>query len=456
MQPWALTAADALSRMRTGKLTCEELVRSCLERIEETEPTVKAWAHLDPDHALRQARAVDEHRARGADFGPLHGLPIGVKDIFDTREWPTECGTVLMAGRRPRADAHVVSLLKAAGAVIMGKTVTTELAMYSPDRTTNPHDVRRTPGGSSSGSAAAVATGMASLSIGSQTNGSVIRPAAYCGVVGYKPTHGLMSRKGMLALSRPLDTVGVFARTLEDVALLAEPLLAYDGQDPDMTPRVRPRLRSAVVSDPPVTPRLAFVQPPVREPVEADARAGFKELVARLGDACDEVALPEPFDRALECHRTLLHADIAKGLAGLYERSGAQLSDVLCAMIEDGRTILAVDYHRALDLVAVLDAGLERVFDRHDAIMTPAASGQAPLGLQSTGSPAFCTPWTLTGVPALSVPLLEGADGMPIGVQVVGRRHDDSRLLRTAHWLVSRMGNPCRTASLLPSRRLND
>ena len=443
MQLWALSAADARAKLREGEIGCEELVRSCLRRIEETEPAVRAWAHLDPEHALRQARAADGRRRGGADPGPLHGLPVGVKDIFDTRGWPTECGTPLMAGRQPRSDAHVVSRLEAAGAVIMGKTVTTEFALHSPGKTTNPHDARRTPGGSSSGSAAAVAAGMVPLAVGSQTNGSVIRPAAYCGVSGYKPTHGLISRSGALALSRPLDTVGVFARSLEDAALLAEPLFGYDARDPDTKPRAGPGLCAAVGSDPPVTPQFAFVRSPVREQIDGDARAGFEALAERLGDACDAVDLPEPFDRALDCHRALMCADVAKSLAGWYERGKDRLSDGLRAMIEEGRAVLAVDYNRALDFAAVLEAGLERLFERYDAIVTPATGGQAPLGLESTGSPAFCTTWTLTGVPAVSVPLLEGADGMPIGVQVVGRRHDDARLLRTARWLVSRMEAPC-------------
>ena len=441
--PWALGAAEALSMMRGGELGCEELVRSCLERIEEIDPAVRAWVRLDADHALREARAADEHRRGGADLGPLHGLPVGVKDIFDTREWPTECGTPLMAGRQPRSDARAVSLLKAAGAVVMGKTVTTELALYSPGPTTNPHDARRTPGGSSSGSAAAVAMGMVPLAIGSQTNGSVIRPAAYCGVAGYKPTFGLISRAGALALSRPLDTVGVFARTLEDAALLAEPLIGYDERDPDTVLRAAPGLRAAVASDPPVAPQFAFVRSPVWEQADDDARTGFEALAERLGDACDLVDLPEPFERALDCHRTLMCADVAKSLAGLYERGKDRLSGGLRAMIEEGRSVPAVDYNRALDFAAVLEAGLERLFERYDAIVTPATGGQAPLGLDSTGSPAFCTTWTLTGVPAVSVPLLGGADGMPIGVQVVGRRHDDARLLRTARWLASRMEAPC-------------
>ena len=210
-----------------------------------------------------------------------------------------------------------------------------------------------------------------------------------------------------------------------------------------MRPRAGPGLRAAVTSDPPVTPQFAFVRSPAWEQVDGDARAGFEALAERLGDACDAVELPEPFERALDCHRTLMCADIAKNLAGLYERGKDRLSDVLRAMIEEGQAVLAVDYNRALDLAAVLEAGLERLFERYDAIITPATCGQAPPGLESTGSPALCTTWTLTGVPAVSLPLLEGADGLPVGVQLVGRRHDDARLLRTARWLVSRMEASC-------------
>ena len=234
----ALTAADAARKLASGEITSEALVRDCLARIEARVDVVQAWAFLDPDLALEQARARDSEPRRG----PLHGVPIGIKDIFDTRDLPTENGTVLDAGRQPTEDCTAVSLLRQAGAVIMGKTVSTELATYSPGKTRNPHNPDHTPGGSSSGSAAAVGAGMVPLAIGSQTAGSVIRPAAFCGVYGYKPTHGLISRHGVLQLSRILDHVGVFGRSLADVALIGEVLMNFDAQDLDVKPRARPPL----------------------------------------------------------------------------------------------------------------------------------------------------------------------------------------------------------------------
>ena len=241
-----LTAHQALDAIRRREITATELVRACLDRIRAVDPRVEAWAFLDPDRALLQARDRDEMLADATLLGPLHGLPVGVKDIFDTADMPTENGTVLHAGRRPAEDAMVVTLLRAVGAVILGKTVTTELAVYGPGKTRNPQNPAHTPGGSSSGSAAAVAAEMVPLAIGSQTNGSVIRPAAYCGVVGYKPTFGLISRTGALRQSRPLDQVGVFARTVADAALVAHPLMVFDDRDRDMRPQTRPHFLEAV------------------------------------------------------------------------------------------------------------------------------------------------------------------------------------------------------------------
>ena len=231
-----LSAADAAREIREGRLTSQELVQSCLERIRELEPKVQAWTFLDEEHALAQARAADERKANGEPIGPLHGVPVGVKDIFDTADMPTENGTVLHRGRTPRRDAAAVAMLRAAGAVVLGKTVTTECAYFSPGKTRNPHNPEHTPGGSSSGSAAAVGCGMVPVALGSQTAGSVIRPAAFCGVYGYKPTHGLIPRTGVLQLSRSLDHVGFFSRTVEDLALLAEVLQGYDEADPDTRP----------------------------------------------------------------------------------------------------------------------------------------------------------------------------------------------------------------------------
>ncbi len=430
-----LTASDAARRLRDGALRSEELTRACLDRIEALEPSVQAWTHMDPDYALEQAREADKRRASGACVGPLHGLPVGVKDIIDTRDMPTECGTPYFSARQPNRDARVVSALREAGAVIMGKTVTTELAMYAPGKTANPHNPAHTPGGSSSGSAAAVASHMVPLAIGSQTNGSVIRPASFCGVYGFKPSFGAISRAGVLALSRPLDTVGVFGRTVEDVALAAEPLFGFDENDPDTHLHARQNLVSIASAEPPLAPNFAFVRSPVWEQADDDTREGFAELAGELGERCDEVELPSPFDEAVRWHRTIMCADLAKSLGRIYEDGRDCLSDVLSEMIEEGQGCLAVDYNRAVDMIEVLNAGLEKIFERYDAILTPAAPGEAPEGLDTTGSPIFCSLWTFVGLPAVSMPLLQGGTGLPIGVQMIGHRNGDARLLRNARWL---------------------
>jgi Asp-tRNA(Asn)/Glu-tRNA(Gln) amidotransferase A subunit family amidase len=434
--PGGVPSTELARRIREGKITAEELTRACLARIEAREAEVQAWAFLDPEHALRQARAADEARKRGRPLGPLHGLPVGVKDIIDTADMPTENGTVLHAGRRPTRDATIVGLLRAAGAIILGKTVTTELAVYAPNKTGNPHDLERTPGGSSSGSAAAVADGMVPLAIGSQTNGSVIRPASFCGVYGYKPSHGLISRHGILAQSRPLDTVGVMAADLEGLALLAEPLMAYDPLDPDMRPQPAPRLLEVACQEPPVTPTLGFVRTPVWDQAEEGTKAAFAELVEALGERVEEAPLSSLFDDAIEVHRTIMETDLARSFAKEYTRGRDQLSDTLRTMIERGQRTLAVDYNRAVDRRQILSAALDPYFDRYEALVTPATLGEAPMGLGATGSPVFCTIWTLCGMPAITLPLLRGGHGLPLGVQLVGQRGDDARLLRTARWLV--------------------
>ena len=432
-----MSAVEAAGAIRAGTMTSEELVRACLERIKAIEERVGAWAYLDPDHALKQARDADLARREGRALGPLHGIPVGVKDIFDTHDMPTESGTVLHAGRQPAEDATVVALLRQAGAIVMGKTVTTELAVYAPGKTSNPHNPQRTPGGSSSGSAAAVAAFMVPLAIGTQTNGSVIRPASYCGVVGYKPSHGLISRYGVLQQSRPLDQVGVFARTVEDAALIAEQLMVFDDRDPDMRLRERPDLVQTVAEEPPVPPRLAFVRTPVWDQAEKDVKEAFVGLVERLGERVKEVPLPDLFKDAIAVHRTIMEADLARSFAPEYERGKDVLSLTLREMIERGQKVLAGDYNRAVGQIPVLHRSLEAIFEQYDALLTPATTGEAPVGLTSTGSPIFCTIWTLCGVPAISLPILQGSSGMPIGAQLVGAKGADARLLRTARWLAS-------------------
>lgn len=432
-----LSAVDLAAGIARGESTSEQAVEACLARIGEVDPEVQAWAFFDSDFARKQAQAADKHRGTGRPLGPLHGVPVGVKDIVDTRAMPTENGTVLDAGRRPRRDAVIVSRLRAAGAVVMGKTVTTELAYFAPSKTRNPHDPARTPGGSSSGSAAAVASGMVPLAIGTQTNGSVVRPAAFCGVVGYKPTFGLIPRTGLLAQSWPLDTIGVFGRSVGDAALLAECLIGHDDGDRASAPMAPQRLPAAAASDPPLPPLFAFVPSPVWDQAEDDTKEAFPELVAALGEQCHRVDLPEPFARGHDVHRTLMTGGFSRNLGGYYNRGRDQLSPQMRQAIEEGQKVLAHDYLAAVDWIEVLNAGLEEIFQLYDAIITPAAPGEAPRSLETTGNPAFCTLWTLCGTPAVSLPLLEGSNGMPMGVQLVGRRNDDARLLRTANWLTN-------------------
>jgi Asp-tRNA(Asn)/Glu-tRNA(Gln) amidotransferase A subunit family amidase len=436
----ALGASEAARMIREGLVTSVEVVQACLGRVREIDGQVQAWTFLDPDYALAQARAADEYRLSGQPTGALHGVPVGLKDIIDTADMPTENGSVLHAGRTPSRDASVVALLRAAGAVIMGKTVTTEFATRTPGKTRNPHNSGHTPGGSSSGSAAAVAAQMVPLALGSQTTGSTIRPASFCGVYGLKPTHGLIPRHGMFQLSRTLDHVGLFARSVEDIALLLEELATYDERDPDSRPRARVPYRAIAAEEPPLTPMFAFVKTSLWERVDADAREAFGELVEHLGDRVEEVELVTPADEVLEWQRAIGGAEIAINLRREWDKGRDKLSAALRARIEHGREVRARDYLEALGRVPELNASLTELFEqRYDAILTPAAFGTAPKGLESTGDPAFCALWTLCGMPALNVPLMQGANGLPLGVQLVGARHRDARLLRTARWLVSHL-----------------
>ena len=432
----ALGLAEAAAGIRDGRLSSAELVGDCLKRIDEVDRDVEAWAFLDRDHAMRQAGDADDHRKQGKAIGPLHGVPVGIKDIFDTGDMPTEFGSRLWPGRTPRRDAAAVARLRAAGAVILGKTVTTEYAYFNPGKTRNPHNPDHTPGGSSSGSAAAVAALMVPGAIGSQTNGSVIRPAAFCGVVGFKPTHGLIPRSGALLLSRALDHVGVFARSVDDAALLAQTLAGFDEEDPDTRPLARLPFVDVAASEPPLPPRFAFVRSPAWKHVEEVTTEAFAELVDSLGDRVSEVEIGQSFERAIDMHRTVMEVEMAHNLQRDFEQGGESLSEVLRALIERGRKVVAVDYMRALAGSATLNAALDGVFDEYDAILTPAAPGPAPRGLDSTGNPAFCSIWTYLGTPAVTLPLLRSESGLPIGVQLVGRRGNDARLLRTANWLV--------------------
>jgi Asp-tRNA(Asn)/Glu-tRNA(Gln) amidotransferase A subunit family amidase len=435
-----LSAAEAARLIRDGALDSEQIVEACLARIRDADAEVQAWAFLDPAHALGQARAADEWRRSGRPMGALHGVPVGVKDIFDTADMPTENGSALHTGRTPSHDATAVAMLRGAGAVILGKTVTTEFAYFAPGKTRNPHNPEHTPGGSSSGAAAAVAAGMVPLGLGSQTNGSTIRPAAFCGVVGFKPSYGLIPRHGILTLSRTLDQIGLFARTIEDVALLAAELVGYDERDPATRPRARVPFVDVASEEPPLPPMFAFIKTPYWERADREMKEAFAELIEDLGDRVEEIELFPSATEAWESHRTIMEAEMALNLAQEWKQGRARMSESLREQLERGRKVLALDYQRALSRIGPIHDSLLELFEqRYDAILTPSAPGAAPKGLASTGDPSFCTLWTFCGMPAVSLPLLQSVNGLPLGVQVVGPRDGDARLLRTARWLAAKV-----------------
>ncbi len=430
----ALPAREMRARIARGEVKAAEVAEAFLAAIAAREAEIRAFAWHDAAFVRQQAAALDAHRAAGRPLGRLHGLPVALKDVIDTARIPTECGTALEAGRLPSKDAWIVARLKAEGAVILGKTVTAELAFLHPGPTRNPANPAHTPGGSSSGSAAAVAAGMAPLAVGTQTGGSVIRPAAFCGCVGFKPSFGAIPRTGILQQSATLDTVGVFARDVEDAALLAECLFGHDPADPATAPAPAPRLGDIAGSAAPVTPMFAFVALPGFAEAGADTRDAFAELAGHLGQQCFEAPLPRAYDDAAALRQRINYAEMAHAYHR-HDRPDAALSPELRAALDEGRGIGAKDYLAALDWQRVFRAGIDEILGRADAILCPAAPGPAPAGLGSTGSAVFNGLWTMTGHPAVTLPLLEAANGLPIGVQLVGRRGEDGRLLRTARWL---------------------
>jgi Asp-tRNA(Asn)/Glu-tRNA(Gln) amidotransferase A subunit family amidase len=437
----ALTVTEAAAAIADGRTTSEALVEAFLERIGDREGEIGAWAHIDPDHAREQARRADRVRGIGSGTGPLHGVPIAVKDIIETRDYPTENGCPLYAGNVTRRDAACIAALRSAGAIVLGKTVTTELALLTPARTRNPRDIERSPGGSSAGSAAAVADQMVPAALGSQTAGSVLRPASYCGVYGYKPTFGLLSRRGVLMQSHTLDTLGLFARSIEDLALLTDCMSARDPEDPVSYDRSQPRLVEIAGSDPPMAPAFAFIKTPAWE-TNADPKMkdAFDELAGFLGSACQEVDIAG-LDRVIEWQRLVQLAENAAYYGPLQEQDRSALSDGLNARLDEGARVPVRDYITAIASRETAYAAIEELFETFTAILTPAAPGPAPLLSENiTGSPIFNGLWTYLGMPAVSAPLLE-VDGLPLGVQLVGLRQDDGRLLRAVRWLTRRLEN---------------
>ena len=438
MSSLKVSAVEMVQSLKKGEITSEELVKSYIEQIKKKEKEVEAWEFFDQELALAQAKKLDALHQSGK-HGDLHGIPVGIKDIFDTENMPTIDGTEIHKKNPSWNDCTVVSKLKQAGAVIMGKTVTAELAYYSPGKTKNPHDTTRTPGGSSSGSAAAVASHMVPLAVGSQTNGSVIRPASYCGVVGYKPTKGLISRHLVLQVSRPLDQIGVFANSIEDAALISEQLIGHDKQDPDTSLNPIPKLLAASRQKPPMEPILAYIKLPFMDKLEDDVMEGFNEVKDELKSKVDEIELPEGFTKIPDWHKIIMESDMARSFSEEYKKSKNKLSDKIIEAIERGMKYTSVEYNDALSKIDVANTYFKQFFHDYDAILTPSACGEAPKGLQSTGNPIFCTVWTYCGMPCISLPLLQGKNGLPVGVQLVSSLFDDERLFRNASWLASKI-----------------
>jgi len=414
-----LTACAARDLLANGDLGARAYAEALIAVVEAREPVVRGWAHFDAAAVRDAADALDASFARGGPVGPLHGLPVGIKDIIDTADMPTANGCAADRGRQPGRDAEVVARLRAAGAIVMGKTVTTELAYLRPSATRNPVNPAHTPGGSSAGSAATVAAGMVPLAIGTQTAGSVIRPAAFCGIIGFKPTFGAIPREGVLSQSPSLDTVGVFAHTPGDAALMADVLM---GRDPvPMVPMDRP-------------PVFGFCRPPGwEECTTGETRAALTALAADLGALT--VDLPEGFGEIAALRALINTFEMARAYAR-YE--GSALGPETRAGIEAGKAVSEAEYRTALARQARLQGDARALFGEVDAFLTPAAPGPAPEGLGSTGDSVFNGLWTFLGTPAVTIPLLRAGNGLPLGVQLVGPPGGDGDLMRAARWLFER------------------
>jgi len=414
--------ATAISQRETS---CEAVTHHLLEHIATREPVVRAWVHLDADQALAQARRIDAT----VSSAQLRGMPVGVKDVFDTFDMPSRYGSPMYADYQPRSDAAVVALLRGMGGLVLGKTVTTEFATFTPNVTTNPHNPAHTPGGSSSGSSAAVAAGMVPVAFGTQTIGSVIRPAAYCGVVGYKPSFGLLPRIGVKAISECLDTVGCFTRNVADAAFfvgaLARRPLAIGTEEP--TPRIGLCL----------TAQWPHAQP--------ETQALFAGLGARLSSAGADVrdfTLPALYDGINAAQDVIAAVEMAACLADEHRRFSQLMSERLRTRLDEGVASPAADYDAATALAQRGREGLAEALSGFDVLIVPSAMGEAPKGLGATGDPVFNRTWSLLHTPCVHVPLTIGPNGLPLGVQVVGRIGDDARTLACAHWIERRLREP--------------
>jgi len=415
-----LSAADAARRIARHELKSEALTAACLERIRAREPAVQAWAFLDPEVALAQARSLD----REAPRSPLHGIPVGIKDVFDTADMPTEYGSPIYRDHRPRSDAACVALLREAGCVILGKTVTTEFANNHPSRTRNPHDPAHTPGGSSSGSAAAVADFMVALALGTQTGGSTIRPAAYCGTVACKPSFNSINRAGLKFVAEALDTVGIFGRSASDSALALQVL---SGRAP------------VAVRD---TPRVGLWRTPRWNEADDATRSTIEKAAAALARAGAQVAdfeMPAGTERLFDEHATIMHYESARALAWEYGHHRGLISATLLPRLEEGRAFTRRAYDGARELARDCRRRLFYQMREIDFLVTPSAPGEAPRSLETTGSSLFNRVLTLLGVPCVTLPYGTGPHGLPLGVQLVGRHEGDMELLAWAEWAEARL-----------------
>jgi Asp-tRNA(Asn)/Glu-tRNA(Gln) amidotransferase A subunit family amidase len=421
--PATLSATEAARRIRDGRLSATGLTEALLARIAAREPEVRAFIHLDPALALRQAAAVDRALKAGR-AGPLAGLAFGVKDVLDTADQPSQYGSAVWAGHRPRADAACVALARRAGAVILGKTVTTEFATRHPGATANPHNPAHTPGGSSSGSAAGAGAGFFHAGFGTQTAGSIIRPAAYCGAVGFKPSFGTLHRAGMKVMAESLDTIGVIAGSVGDAALAMAGLTGGDYGAPE--------------SRPAQAPRLGLCWGPMADQAAAETREAIERVAAaaaRSGARVETVELPAAVIAGLEAHALVMNGESAEALAWEMDHAAAQLSEGLRERMEwglgQGRAALAAG--RAA--FAAARAAFADVVAGYDAILTPSAPGEAPEGLGWTGDPAFNSLWTLLHVPSVTVPVGAGPKGLPLGAQIVAGFGKDREALAWAEWV---------------------
>lgn len=419
MPPNLWSATDAAAAIADGRLTSEALVAACLERVAAREGEVRAWAYIDPEQALAEARARDRTPRRSR----LHGIPVGIKDVIDTADMPTEYGSPIYRNNRPSADAACVAQIRELGGVILGKTVSTEFATRHPNKTRNPHDLRRTPGGSSSGSAAAVADGMVPIALGTQTSSSVIRPAAYCGIVGYKPSFGLLNRAGLKFLSESLDTLGTLTRTVEDAALLVEELSGM------------PLTSFAEVAA--LSPRIGFCRTPFWSQADAATRSMLEAAagkLARAGARVSDVELDGEFCELNAVQVAISAYEFYRALTYERTRFPGLISESLTARIAAGGTVTRKEYERCYGVARRCRARIAQLYSQYDVLIAPSTPGEAP-DIATTGEPTFGLMWTLLRLPCLTLPHGTGPGGLPLGVQVCAAAGCDSNLFRCAEWI---------------------